>query len=229
MGDSFCRTCNRSGQACLAVLIGLAAYSAFAQSNVQGKWNTLSATMTINPVHVALLANGKVLVVAGSGNCPASQSGCPSGPPYSPSTNGSGALLMDPATGQVLAQFSLSWDMFCNSMVLLEDGRALIDGGTLQYDPFHGQPQSAIFDPSTNTYTKLKDFNYTNGGYPYGSLMQATNGKLYGMTSGGGSIGDGVISTDASGIVTFSGAGALAPTVTLTVVVLNPSKATRTS
>ncbi|MBV9341038.1 MAG: DUF1929 domain-containing protein [Acidobacteria bacterium] len=175
MGDSFCRTCNRSGQACLAVLIGLAAYSAFAQSNVQGKWNTLSASMTINPVHVALLANGKVLVVAGSGNCPASQSGCPSGPPYSPSTNGSGALLMDPATGQVLAQFSLSWDMFCNSMVLLEDGRALIDGGTLQYDPFHGQPQSAIFDPSTNTFTNTVSMMH---GRWYPTVLTLADGRV---------------------------------------------------
>jgi len=49
------------------------------------------------------------------------------------------------------------------------------------------------FDPSSSTYTKLKDFDYTNGGYPYGSLMQASDGKLYGMTQSGGSSGYGVI------------------------------------
>src|SRR5690349_16821182 len=103
-----------------------------AQANIQGRWSTLSNPMPINPVHVALLSNGKVLVVAGSGNCPRSQSGCPSGAPYGPS-NGSGALLLDPVSGQTIAQFSLSWDMFCNGMVLLQDGRALIDGGTIQY------------------------------------------------------------------------------------------------
>ena len=64
---------------------------AMAQANLQGQWSTLSNTMPINPVHVALLNNGKVLVVAGSGNCPPSQSGCPSGAPYGPS-NHSGAL-----------------------------------------------------------------------------------------------------------------------------------------
>src|SRR5215472_8246609 len=122
-----------------------------AQASVQGQWSTQSNTMPINPVHVALLGSGKVLVVAGSGNCPPSQSGCPSGPPYGPSNN-SGALLWDPATGTI-AQFSLSWDMFCNGMVLLSDGRALIDGGTTQYDPFHGQAQAALFDPATNTFT----------------------------------------------------------------------------
>lgn len=38
------------------------------------------------------------------------------------------------------------------------------------------------YDPFTFTYTKLKDFDNTNGAYPYGSLIQATDGKLYGMT-----------------------------------------------
>ena len=96
----------------------------------------MSYTMPINPIHVALLHNGKILVVAGSGNCPASLSGCPSGPPYGPS-NGSGALLFDPTSGTI-TQFSVNWDMFCNGMVVLPDGRAFINGGTLAYDPFEG-------------------------------------------------------------------------------------------
>ena len=49
------------------------------QAQTVGKWSTLSYTMPINPIHVALLNNGKILVVAGSGNCPASQPGCPWG------------------------------------------------------------------------------------------------------------------------------------------------------
>ncbi len=42
------------------------------------------------------------------------------------------------------------------------------------------------YDPTTNIYTKKLDFNGTNGHWPYGSLIQTSNGKLYGMTSGGG-------------------------------------------
>ena len=42
------------------------------------------------------------------------------------------------------------------------------------------------FDPAASTYTKLMDFDYANGRYPYGSLVQASDGKLYGMTSEGG-------------------------------------------
>ena len=39
-----------------------------AQAGVQGQWTTLSTLMTINPVHMALMNTGKVLVVSGSGN-----------------------------------------------------------------------------------------------------------------------------------------------------------------
>ncbi|MCE3228112.1 MAG: C-terminal target protein [Bacteroidetes bacterium] len=50
------------------------------------------------------------------------------------------------------------------------------------------------YDPATNVYTKKIDFNgAVNGSGPQGSLMQASNGKLYGMTSAGGSNNFGTI------------------------------------
>ena len=49
------------------------------------------------------------------------------------------------------------------------------------------------YDIATNVYTKKIDFNSTNGSGPYGDLVQATNGKLYGMTNGGGANSYGVI------------------------------------
>ena len=39
-----------------------------AQAGIQGQWTTLPYLMPINPVHLALTNDGKVLVVAGSGN-----------------------------------------------------------------------------------------------------------------------------------------------------------------
>ena len=42
------------------------------------------------------------------------------------------------------------------------------------------------FDPTTNAQAKLFDFNYgVSGAYAHGSLVQAGNGKLYGMAQGG--------------------------------------------
>lgn len=49
------------------------------------------------------------------------------------------------------------------------------------------------FEPSSSSYTKLKDFDKVNGSTPYGSLLQASDGKLYGMTLNGGNNDAGVI------------------------------------
>jgi uncharacterized repeat protein (TIGR03803 family) len=49
------------------------------------------------------------------------------------------------------------------------------------------------FDPSSSTYAKLNDFDNINGSSPYGNLVQAKNGKLYGVTTRGGSIHRGAI------------------------------------
>ena len=157
----------------LLLLLTLRVQISMAQANVQGQWSTLPYLMPINPVHAALLRNGKVLIVAGSGNCPPSQSGCPSGPPYGPANN-SGALLWDPVAGSI-TQFSLSWDMFCNGMVLLQDGRALIDSGTIQYDPFHGQPKVALFDPATNLFTDIQ--NMAHGRW-YPTVLTIGDGRI---------------------------------------------------
>ena len=41
-----------------------------AQPHINGQWDTLPFRMPINPVHVALMHNGKVLVISGSGSDP---------------------------------------------------------------------------------------------------------------------------------------------------------------
>src|SRR5207245_2719474 len=115
----------RRGVVLLLLLVGVSKPELIGQVQTVGSWSTQSYTAPINPIHVALLYNGKILIVAGSGNCPSSLSGCPSGPPYGPA-NHSGAALLDPTTG-TFTQFTTNWDMFCNGMVLLPDGRALID------------------------------------------------------------------------------------------------------
>ena len=41
-----------------------------AHPNQNGRWDTLPFDMPINPVHVAMMHTGKVLIVSGSGNDP---------------------------------------------------------------------------------------------------------------------------------------------------------------
>jgi uncharacterized repeat protein (TIGR03803 family) len=70
---------------------------------------------------------------------------------------------------------------------MTQDGGSIVDDFGITYGVIFS------FDPSSSTYTNMKDFDYTNGAYPNGSLMQASDGKLYGMTQQGGSSFDGVI------------------------------------
>ena len=113
-----------------------------AQAGTQGSWRTLSNQVPINPVHAALLRNGQVLMVAGSGNVATEKN--------------FQATVWDPATETFVTQ-ALAWDMFCNGMVTLHDGRVLINGGNLQYDPFFGQPRNAVFDPATGLFTDIEN------------------------------------------------------------------------
>jgi hypothetical protein len=142
-----CQVSSRVTRCFLPAILAAVCFSglpgrAGAQANVQGQWQTLPNLMPINPVHAALLRNGKVLVVSGSGNLP--------------SDTNYQAGVFDPQTGTVTTQ-PVGWDMFCNGMVVLPDGRALINGGTLQYDPFHGELRTAIYDLTTGAFSDVQN------------------------------------------------------------------------
>ncbi len=125
------------------------------QPQKHGRWELLPSVMPINPVHAALMHTGKVLIVSGSGN--------------DPDNKNFAAAVWDPATGMIRT-FRIAWDMFCNGMVILPDGRPMVFGGTLQYDPFLGQPRASVFDPVTETFTDLPNMS---GGrwYPTGTVL----------------------------------------------------------
>ena len=94
-----------SGKRVLILLaLGCLCPYAMGQAQVQGEWTTLPYTMPINPVHVSLLRNGKVLVVSGSGN--------------DPSNKNYQAAIWDWQAGTITTQ-PVGWDMFCNGMVVL--------------------------------------------------------------------------------------------------------------
>jgi hypothetical protein len=153
-------------------ILGALVPGMWAQADVHGQWSTLPYMMPINPIHVALLRNGRILVVAGSGNCVPGQPGCPTGVPYGPSNN-SGALVLDPGTGTITG-LAVAWDMFCSSMTQLADGRILINGGTLTYQ-FLGSPKSAIFDPGSNTFTDQP--NMAHGRW-YPTVILLSDGRV---------------------------------------------------
>jgi hypothetical protein len=137
---------RRRMASCAKLLLFLVAFSfltqpAWGQVNVQGQWKTLPTQMPINPVHVALMHNGKVLIVSGSGN-------------LASDTNYM-AAVWDPGTDSVTTQ-PLQWDMFCNGMIVLPDGRPFVMSGTLQYDPFHGDPRTSSYNPATGTFVDLQ-------------------------------------------------------------------------
>jgi hypothetical protein len=130
-----------------AILLALAVAASsprglLAQAATQGQWRTLANQTPINPIHVALMNNGDVLIVAGSGN-------------VATETNFQAAVW--DSGSQTFLTRALAWDMFCNGMVVLHDGRVLINGGNLQYDPFHGEPRNAVFDPATGLFTNIQN------------------------------------------------------------------------
>jgi hypothetical protein len=150
-----------------------------------GVWSTLPNAMPINPIHAALLHTGKILLVSGSGNCPPTLAGCPSGPQYP-----QGAALMDLASGKI-TPMPVGWDMFCNGMSIMPDGRVLINGGTKAYGalavvgvqgevPFTGLPNTSIFDPGTES---LVDVAPTAHGRWYPTVTELNDGRM--MTTGG--------------------------------------------
>lgn len=134
-----------------------AAARAFVEATPQqnGRWDTLPWLMPINPVHVALMHTGKVLVIAGSGNDPDNKS--------------LEAAVWTPGLDTV-SSFKIDWDMFCNGMVILPDGQPFVLGGTLKYDNFLGYRKTALFNPATDKFTNGPDMS---GGrwYPTGTVL----------------------------------------------------------
>src|SRR5207253_8748733 len=94
---------------------------ALAAPKVTVQWSTLPCLLPVNTIHVALLPNGKVLIVAGSERTPPEAGG-----PYK-------YAVWDPAAGTV-NNYTTPWDLFCNGMSYLPAGRLILTGGPLSYE-----------------------------------------------------------------------------------------------
>src|SRR2546428_5301909 len=150
-----------------------------AQANVVGEWRTLPYLMPSTPIHVGLMRAGRVASAAGS--------------EYDPSLATRRAAVWDPGSGMITVQ-SIDWDFFCNGMAFLPDGRLLVTGGTLRYDPFSGLRTVTIFDPVTERFIQAQDM---------------AHGRWYPTTT---ALGDGRTSTF-SGLTETYGSGDINNTV----------------
>src|SRR3989442_1910850 len=144
---------------------------AAAQPNKDGQWSVLPYTMPINPIHVGLMRTGKILIVSGSQN--------------DPTVTTSSAAVYDPNTGVINVQ-TVPWDLFCNGLSWMPDGRALIAGGNLRYDPFRGIRTTTVFDPVTEKFIQVQDMAR---GRWYPSVVGLADGRMAtfsGWLEGGG-------------------------------------------
>ncbi len=134
-----------------------------------GVWQTLPFNSPVRSIHVVLLKNGKVLMVAGSGNDPdAFAAGTFTSAVYDPVAE----------TFQVIPTPS---DMFCSGHVQLADGKVLILGGNAAYPAangshgYEGLNSSYLFDPDTDTYVKVDNLN---DGHWYPSATELGSGDV---------------------------------------------------
>jgi hypothetical protein len=124
-------------------VLGFGSQKVVAQAQTTGQWVTLPYLMPINPIRVDLLRNGKILIVAGSENDPNKH------------LQGSSKAAVWDLAAQIITVQPMLWDVFCNGGTFFADGRCMVVGGTVEYDPFYGDPRTTVFDPLTNEFTQL--------------------------------------------------------------------------
>jgi hypothetical protein len=121
-----------------------------------GSWSTISNTVDV-AIHAALLGNGKVFYLAGSGFHRDQVGG-----PYK-------HAIWDPATN-THTQSTLNEDLFCCGMASLPSGNILLAGGTLQYDM---QNEEGKFKGLKSAY----EVNFSSGSVGNKTVMK--HGRWY--------------------------------------------------
>ncbi len=136
----------------------------------QGQWSVVGYQMPIRALHATVLKNGKVLLIAGSGNSLENFN-----------AGSFKASIWDPIAG-TFQTLDVPKDMFCAGHVTLPDGRVLIQGGTKSYPTtptgtgYGGLRDSWIFDPDTNIFTPVND---ANEGHWYPTLTALGSGDVW--------------------------------------------------
>jgi hypothetical protein len=140
----------------------------------RGVWQVMPFSGQVRAMHAVLLYNGKVLLIAGSGN----------------DINEFNAgtfktAIYDPARGTV-TQVPTPADLFCSGHVQLPNGKVLVLGGNAAYPAadgshgYEGLPNSYVFNPVTNRYQRINNLIH---GHWYPSATELGNGDI--ITFGG--------------------------------------------
>ncbi|WP_432196383.1 galactose oxidase-like domain-containing protein [Streptomyces sp. bgisy027] len=140
-----------------------------AEECANGRWDVLPTQNPVRSMHSVVLNNGKVLLIAGSGN---------SEQMFEAGTFTS--AVYDPENG-TYQQIPTPKDMFCAGHVQLQDGRVLVMSGNKGYPSadgtigYQGYKDSYVFDPVTETYSRTNDMN---DGHWYPSATILGNGDV---------------------------------------------------
>lgn len=149
-----------------------------------GRWTTASVKSPVRSMHSTLLRDGRVLMIAGSGNDANSFAA------------GSFTTSVWNPTSNTFTAVATPSDMFCSGHVTLADGRILIQGGTAAYatatENYKGLKTSYIFDPATNAFSRVND---TQQGHWYPTLTKLENGNVW-MAGGYSETGYSAVQTE---------------------------------
>lgn len=105
-----------------------------------GQW-TAPFQLPLIAIHSAMLPTGKVLLFSAEHGVP-----------------GIHGWLLDPETLALTnVQPPAGWNPDCAGHSFLADGRLLVAGGTLQFDPLLGSKKAFIFDSFAETWTQIED------------------------------------------------------------------------
>ena len=135
-----------------------------------GRWTVATTSMPLRAMHATQISDGRVLLVAGSGN-----------DPNAFAAKQFRAAVWNP-TNNTFLDLTVPADMFCSGQATLPDGRVLIQGGTQSYagvpsgEAFRGLRTSYVFDPTSNTFSRTND---TIEGHWYPTLTKLENGNIW--------------------------------------------------
>lgn len=136
-----------------------------------GKWDVLTTRLPVRAIHSTLLNDGRLLLIAGSGN---------DGAQFAAGTFK--AVVWNPKT-MAFKDIKVPMDMFCSGHVTLADGKVLLAGGTEAYpednegpNTFKGSKKSYYFDPKDDSFHAVNDMADAHW---YPSLTKLGNGNVW--------------------------------------------------